>query len=313
MQAKVPQLITAMVLLAGFSYAAERSESHEWLVGDAPIIKVEAFKGSIRVERAEAGRVQMDLIARATGDKAEAWLDRIRVKATPFGAGMVVAVKQTGWGVEFGSPARVLRELELVLRVPERSNLDLKSEVGSIEVDDDILGNLRARVTTGNIYFGRVQGSVTAIIQSGDVVIGRTSGDLTARSSIGDIRVGTVLGRADLKADHGDIEVMNSFGGLTAEALRGNIKAGMGRRVVADTSLKAGVGDVVVDIDPDAPLTLDAGASWGEVQSEVEWDTAHAEASKTRLRGERHGGGPLLALKARGGDVRINDVPTYGM
>lgn len=313
MQKNVTPILMAALVLAGVSHAAERSETHEWLVGDAPIIKVEAFKGTIKVERSESGRVQMDLIARASGEKAEAWVDRINVKANPFGAGLVVSVKPKGWGVEFGSGVSPLRDVEMVLRVPARCNLDLKSEVGSIEVADDIQGNMRARVATGDIYFGRVNGSVTAVTQSGDLVISRASGDLEARSYYGNLRVGTVLGWADLKADHGNIEVVNSFGGLTAEALRGDIKAGMGRKVVADTMLKAGVGDVEVDIDPDSPLTIDAGSSWGRISSAVEWEVSSGKSSKTRLVGDRNGGGPVLALKADGGDVRINDVPTYGM
>ncbi len=313
MQTKAPTILAALMLVAGFSRAAERTESHEWLVGDAPIIKVEAFKGSIRVERAESGRVQFELNARASGDNAGQWVDRIAVKANPFGAGLVVSVKQAGWGVEFGSGTAPQRHVEMVLRVPPLCNLDLKSEVGSIEVADDIEGNMRARVSTGNIFFGRVKGSVTAVTRSGNVVIARTTGDLDARSHFGDLQIGTILGWAELRADHGNIDVMNSFGGLSAEAVRGDITAGMSRRVSANSSLKSAAGNIVVDVDPESPLTVQAAASWGRIQSEIDWEVAQGKSTKNRLHGERNGGGPLLALKASGGDVRINGVPTFGM
>lgn len=313
MQVKVPHILAAILVTTGASAAVERIENHEWLVGDAPIIKVETFHGSIRVEKAEAGRVGLELKGQASGDRAENWLNKIAVNADPFGAGLVVRVKQEGWSVEFGSGALPLRELDLVLRVPARCNLDLKSDQGSIEVADDIEGNMRARVATGDIYFGRVQGSVTAVTRSGDLVIARTTGDLTARSHRGDLRIGTIMGWADLRADHGNIDVVNSHGGLAAESVMGDIKAGMSRQISADAKLKASAGNVIVDLDPEAAVEVTAVSNWGEVHSAVDFRGGERTADAARLSGVLNGGGPLLTLKASGGDVRIKSVPTYGM
>lgn len=313
MQIKLLPILAAILVTVSAAAAIERVEQHEWLVGDAPIIKVETFHGSIRVESSASGRVELDFQARADGDQAEKWLDRITVQADPFGAGLVVRVKQTGWGIEFGSGELPQRQLNLVLRVPARSNLDLKSDSGNIEVADDIEGNMRARVSTGDIYFGRVIGSVTAFTQSGDLVIARTSGDLNARSQFGDLRIGTVMGWADLRADHGNIDVVNSHGGLTAESVKGDIKAGMSRRVTADSQLKASAGDVRVDVDPESALQVAAVSSWGKVYSGLNFEQSETNSAASRLSGNLNGGGPLLSLKAQGGNVTIKSVSTYGM
>lgn len=313
MQAKVPSILAVILVTTGVSAAVERIESHEWLVRDAPIVKVETFHGSIRVERSEAGRVELDLRAQATGERAEKWLNRIAVKADPFGAGLVVRVKQEGWSVEFGHGAMPMRDLDLVLKVPARCNLDLKSDQGSIEVADDIEGNMRARVSTGDIYFGRVLSSVTAVTRSGDLVIARTTGDLSARSYFGDVRVGTVMGQADLRADHGNIDVMHSFGGISAESVKGDITAGMSRRVSADARLKASAGNVIVDLDPESAVQIAAASNWGKVRSAQNFEPVDADNTASKLRGSLNGGGPLLTLKANGGDVLIKSVPTYGM
>jgi hypothetical protein len=313
MQAKVSQILVTFLLLAGISRAAELTESHEWLVGDAPIIKVNTFNGSIRVERADAGRVQLDLQAQASGENADRWLEKISVKANPFGAGLVVSVQQTGSGVEFGSGVAPQRQLDLVLRVPPQCSLDLTSEAGTIEVDDDLQGNMRVRVSTGTIALGRVLGSVTAITGSGDLVIARTTGDLIARSHHGNLQIGTVMGWAELRADHGSIDVVNSFGGMLAESVRGDIKAGMSRQVSANSHLHASAGDVIVGVDPESSLNVNATSSWGRVRSALEWEVVSGKSTKKRLQGERNGGGALLALKASGGNVKINSVPTYGM
>ncbi len=313
MQFQVPYILAALLVSTGVSAAVERIEAHAWLVGDAPIIKVETFHGSIRVEKSASGRVELDLRAHASGDRAEKWLNKIAVQASPFGAGLAVRVKQEGWSVEFGSGALPLRNLDLVLRVPARCNLDLKSDTGNIEVADDLEGNMRARVSTGNIYFGRVVGSVTAVTRSGDLIIAGTSGDLTARSYLGDLHVGTVMGWADLRADHGNIDVVNSYGGMSVESVRGDIKAGMSRQIAADSWLKAAVGDIVVDVDPESSVQIAANSSWGKVHSALDFQGMEANAKASRLQGERNGGGPLLSLKADGGDIKIKSVSTYGM
>ena len=313
MQASLSYTLAAILVSVGAAAAVERVETHAWLVGDAPIIKVETFHGSIRVESAESGRVELDLLTQASGDRAEQWLDRVTVQANPFGAGIVVRVKQAGWGVEFGAGGQALRDVDLVLRVPVRCNLDLKSDSGSIEVADDIEGNMRARVSRGDIYFGRVIGSVTAETRAGDLVVARTTGDLSARSHFGDLRVGTVMGRANLRADHGNIDVVNSSGGLKAESVMGDIKASMSRRVSADSQLKASAGDVWVDVDPESALHIAATTRWGRVHSTLLFDANVGETKASKLRASLNGGGPLLSLQASGGDVKIKSVNTYGM
>ena len=121
------------------------------------------------------------------------------------------------------------------------------------------------------------------------------------------------MGWADLRADHGNIDVMNSFGGLSAESVKGDIKASMSRRVSADSRLKASVGDVWVDVDPESALHIAATTSWGEVHSAFNFGATEGETTASRLKGSLNGGGPLLSLQASGGDVKIYSVNTYGM
>ena len=310
---KFLSFLAASFALTGAVSAAERVESYEWLVGDAPIIKVEAFKGTIRVEPAESGKVELSLEAQASGRNAERWLERLTVKASPFGAGLVTAVKRASWGVEFTTDHLPMRDITLVLRVPQPCTLDLKTGFGHIEVANEFRGNTRARVSTGDIFIGRVDGSVNAVTQSGNVIISRASGDVTARSHLGDLQVGNVKGQANLRADHGNIDVVNSVGGLKAKSVNGNITAGMSLEISGDTHLEAAVGDVFVAIDPDSFLDVRARTTWGKVNSALDLQGVDAKSGDSQLRGLLNGGGALMALLAKGGDVHIKSVPTYGM
>ena len=249
--------------------------------------------------------------AQATGKNAAQRLDRLTVKASPFGEGIVVAVKQTGLGIGLTSDRLPQRHVNLVLRVPQPCVLDLKSELGNIEVTNDFQGQTRVRVHTGDIFVGRIDGSVNAVTQSGNVVVSRATGDVTARSYFSDVHVGSVSGLAVLRADHGNIDVVNSSGSLKAEGVMGDVTAGMSRQIFGDAHLEASAGDVFVDIDPDSALEVQARTSWGKVASGVEFEVT-AKSSKSRLNGVLNGGGALLALRAKGGNVHIKSVPTYG-
>lgn len=308
---KLLPILSVSLVFVGVAHGVERTETHSWWVGDAPIVKIETFKGSIRVEPAKSGQLELTLEAQARGRNASLWLDRINVKATPFGAGIVVTADQTGLGVDFTIDRLPLRRVNLVLRVPQSCILDLKSEFGNIEVADNFRGKTRARVHTGDIFVGRIEGSVNAVTQSGNVIISRTTGDVTARSYFGDLHVGSILGQAILRADHGNIDVVHSTGSLKAEAVMGDITAGMSREILGDAHLEASVGDVFVDIDPDSALEVQARSSWGKVASGVEFEVK-GKSSKSRLNGVLNGGGALLALRAKVGNVHIKSVPTYG-
>ncbi len=306
-----PFLIAAFSLLAGALSAAERIQKLEWPVGDHPIIKVETFRGEIRVLPSQSGQVKFSLLAEAGGPNAESWLNQISVQVQPFGAGMSIAVKRSGLRLDLTLERQPRREITLVLEVPQICSLDIKSESGRINVADDIKGRLRARASRGDVFFGRVGGSADIEVRSGNISVGRVEGDLVARNGYGDIQVGTVKGMADLTAEHGSIEVINSFGGLVAKATKGNIEAGMSRYLAQDSSLHAVAGNVIVDVDPDSALTVDARTTWGKVRTAVEVAETTGKQNKFRLAGSLNGGGPLLALKASGGNVHIRSMPTY--
>ena len=153
---------------------------------------------------------------------------------------------------------------------------------------------------------------MNAETRSGNVIISRATGDVNARSYFGDLHVGSIAGQAVLRADHGNIDVVNSTGSLKAEAVKGDITAGMSRQIFGDAHLETAAGDVFVDIDPDSELEIQARTSWGKVRSGLALEE-YGKSSKSRLNGMLNGGGALLALRAKGGNVHIKSVPTLGL
>lgn len=302
-------LAIASALLCSIVHAAERNESFAWVVGDSPIVKLEAFRGKIVVERAEEGKVSLVLSARSEGDRAREWLEQIAVEGHTFGAGVVLAVKHDSLGVELGSGAAPAREVTLTLRIPAACSLDLSTSLGSIEVANDLKGRMRARTKDGDVFFGRIDGSINIEAVRGNITVARATGDLKARSGTGDLVIGTILGRAELRASNGSIEVMSAEGALEAESVRGDVAASLGRNLGENVSLKASAGNVFVAVDPSSALRVEAKASWGKVDSALALDsTTRGGNGKNRLEGVVNGGGPLVALNASGGNVKIQAV-----
>jgi hypothetical protein len=63
-------------------------------------------------------------------------------------------------------------------------------------------------------------------------------------------------------------------------------------------------GSITLHLTSDARVDIDASASGGRVHSDLPVQV-EGEISRSRLRGEINGGGPLLRLHSSGGGVRI--------
>lgn len=312
MKKKANLMWVVAVCLAVVSQAAERVETQTWAVGDRPILTLDTFSGSITVEAGEPGQISLELVATANDANAEKWLKSVAVKGQPFGAGLAVKVARTVPGMELAVKELPQREVRLTLRVPATCNLNLSTRSGSVEIGNDFQGNMHCKTQVGDVFVGRIDGAVSAETVRGSITVARTTGDLKAKTGIGDVTVGTILGRAELQATNGSIAVMSAQGDLNAEAVRGDVAAGFGREIPQRVSLRAGVGSVNVALDPQAAVHVDAKASWGRVHSKIALDnTLRGGNGKRLLEGALNGGGPKLALRASGGDINIDSVPSY--
>ena len=305
MKSLVALSIAALASAVVASADVERIENFAWQVGDSPIVKLRTFKGSVVVEKGQANQVELEFKAR-TGEEADAdWLDQIKISSYPFGAGLAIDVVRTSRGIEIGAKGSPWRDIQLVLKVPATVNLDLKSQFGSLDIVGDMTGHMRARTEAGNVYFGRVDGSVKAVSASGDVSLARATGEIELRSLRGQVTVGTVLERAKLRSVNGGIEVMSVQGEIEAVAVKGDIVAGIGHNVNGEVNFLAEIGDVKVRLDPTSAMSLEARTSWGRVSSELPLKINRGGDGKRRLEGDLNGGGPRIALRSQGGNVMI--------
>jgi DUF4097 and DUF4098 domain-containing protein YvlB len=290
------------------SMAAERLESFSWVVGAIPIVKLNTCRGEIRVEPSDSGRVELLMNATTKGSESSSWLKNIQIKVTPIGAGLVISVINTSAGVEFGLGEIPELSLQLTLRAPQVSSLDIQAHQGSIEVGNDFEGRMRVRLDGGNVFIGRTKGSVLAYTGSGTISVARTTGNLTATTRKGNIFVGTVFGWAELRADSGDIEISNTLGGIDAVAQAGSVKVGVESSLERDSRVEANAGNIELSLNPASGMELQAQARRGRVHSEIPFELSEKRVEGGRIHGRLNGGGVLLALSTRGGNVKIKSA-----
>ena len=232
-------------------------------------------------------------------------------------------------------------DVQLDIRVPRHYNLDLQTACDDISVVNvtgdvnvetfnaglrlqEITGRIDAVTSVGNIDLKGFNGDVVLQTKSGNITLAAGFGDVKAKTSGGNVQAvhvrGAVNGQtsggnvtlreckggADLKTAGGSIEVEND-GPVLAKTSGGSIrcqlqKASTRQNLLLD--LETMGGSVNVSLVPDIAAAVEATVLGGSVTTEF---PVTVEASGTvkpdRLQGTINGGGPLLKLRAVGGNI----------
>jgi hypothetical protein len=225
--------------------------------------------------------------------------------------------KGKSWLGSWNFKGKLLFELE----VPERTEIDLDTAGGSLDVDS-IDGDVRLDTSGGRIRVSSVRGEVLADTSGGGITVREVEGDVTADTSGGGITIEDVDGEVNADTSGGGITVRDVTGDLVADTSGGSIEvSGAGGRVSADTSggpievefapgnsrggtLSTSGGGIRVILDASVNLDVDASTSGGTVRSDLPI-TVRGSIDKHSLKGTLGGGGETLRLRASGGGIRI--------
>lgn len=193
--------------------------------------------------------------------------------------------------------------LHFDVRVPRQTRVDLKSSGGGIRLSG-VAGDAKVRSSGGGLHIADVNGDIDASSSGGGVEVKQVRGDVTAESSGGGIDIANVSGNVDASSSGGGVHVDGVGGRVTAESSGGPVSAVLAAGNTAGGSLSSSGGGVRVAIAPDARLSIDASSSGGSVSCELPVQRQGKE-SRTSLRGDLNGGGPVLRLHSSGGGIRI--------
>ena len=232
-------------------------------------------------------------------------------------------------------------DVQFDIRVPRHYNLDLQTACDDISVVNvtgdvnvetfsaglrlqEITGRIDAVTSVGNIDLKGFNGDVVLQTKGGNITLAAGFGDVKAKTSGGNVQAVHVTGAVNGQTSGGNVTLRGCKGGADLKTAGGSIEVENDGPVLAKTSggsircqlqeastrqnllldLETMGGSINVSLVPDIAATVKATVLGGSVTTEF---PVTVEASGTvkpdQLQGTINDGGPLLKLRAVGGNI----------
>ncbi len=170
----------------------------------------------------------------------------------------------------------------------------------------EALGPVRAYTGAGSIRIGHAGSTVTATTQGGPIEVGRAAGVVIARNNGGPIRVSSAPG-VRCETASGAIRLAGVSGSVMATTTLGNIIASLfDARLLANSFLQTGGGDITVLIPSNISVTLKASSTAGVGAIVSDYPVRLSTRGAVLIaEGSINGGGPILQIAGKGGTISI--------
>jgi DUF4097 and DUF4098 domain-containing protein YvlB len=271
-------LAALAVFALSVSPAGADEWTHQYPVKARPDVHVKTDDGSVRIETGSAAQVDA----------------RVETEGWKIGPGEVTIVEsQTGDRVDlevripkghFGSGHR---SVEVVVRVPKESNLDVTTGDGSI----------KSGAVSGTLSLSSGDGSITADGLEGEIRLHTGDGSITASSVAGRLRADTGDGSVTVRGRFDVLDLKTGDGSINATAETGS-------KVEAAWSFHSGDGSITLRIPEGLGAELDAQAGDGSVSLDKP-AMVKGTIREHVVRGTLGPGGPPLRIYTGDGSIRL--------
>ena len=178
-------------------------------------------------------------------------------------------------------------------------------------------GSVHAQTAAGDILLRGIGGSAIVQTAGGQIQLGECGGSVRAQTAAGSIHVDGARGRVDAETAGGSLDLLRLMSGVRAGTAVGHIlvQIGASRETFSSSSLDSSVGDLMVYLPSDLPLTvraiIDNGAGH-KIATDFpltqrgepgDWEVGPVQAS-----GALVGGGAPLNLHAALGNIEIRKL-----
>lgn len=291
----------------------ERTLEKTFAATATPTLRMEAFHGDIAISTHDQAEIKV-LVRQAINVKTEAEADK-RLADVDFifeqkGDEVVLRAlykRAVRWVWEDWPPVK----LSFKVLVPRVCNLDVLARDGGITVGN-LHGDVKLKAFSGAVFTGEIEGSLAITNVRGDISVTACTEKLTLEAKAGNVSVGRTGAIAIIKGAGGDVEIQSVRGRLDVEANGSDLKVGFAHPISGTAKLYSAGGDIAASLDPRSACTVSARAStFGEVKlRELSLGITSGQAGGARVEGTLNGGGPAIDIRASGGNIRLNGVPT---
>ena len=290
--------IICMLFLAVLPSASTDEWSKSFKLERTAKLRVDTSDANIRVTACDCSTVE----ARVT---TQGW--------TIGGDGINITDRQTGDQIEIEVrfPRQTFqinwrnRRVDMEIRVPRESDLDLHTGDGNVDVEG-VKGAILLRSGDGNIKLSDLQGTMKADTGDGNMDMRAVRGDLSLHTGDGNIDVTGFDGSLRAETGDGSVRVNGRFDILDLKTGDGGIdaKAAEGSKLDANWRLHTGDGRLTLRI----PGTIAADVRLETNDGSIDFDmpvTVSSRQGRREVHGQINGGGKLLSLKTGDGAIRL--------
>lgn len=243
-------------------------------------VDVSSIRGPVEIVNADTATAEVRIV-RSARNRADLEYHKIEVEQT--GNGLVVR------GVQEPEDRRgrnIQVDHHVVLKLPRRIDLSVKSVSGSIKVGD-VDGQTNVSSISGSANIGNVGGKLQVNSISGSLEIGNVDADTRVNSISGNVGLGQVNGSLDVTSVSGGLDVTLvslSPQGIHIRSVSGSIKLGFKSEVNAD---------------------FDAKSISGQVYFDVPNVTRDSEENSPNVRARIGAGGTPISISSVSGNIRL--------
>ena len=297
------------VLLAGLAVAdaADNNIERSFQVVPGGRLTVDSDRGLIEVRTADRDQVDVKIerqVKRGKKWSVEEVLADLPITFDHSDDGVTIRAKYGEKSSWRRNRERNRLQVKFLISVPQRYNVDLKTQGGGISVED-LEGEVRIQTLGGNLRIGRIKGSVWGQTAGGGIKVEGTEGDANLKTSGGGITIGRVTGKVEAKTAGGSITVEEVMGNINAKTLGGSVKAYISGQPEGDCSLETAGGNVTAYLLEDIAVDVEARTTGGRVSTDIPI-VVQGKVSSNKLQGAINGGGPVLKLRTLGGNIRLH-------
>jgi DUF4097 and DUF4098 domain-containing protein YvlB len=288
---------------------ADRNINKTFNVQPGGRLALETDHGSIKVNSSGGDAVTVDITfrrKRGSQNRFHDILEDFDVEMRQNGQDVSVRVEHERNPSKFWKSVGKYLEIEFIITVPKKYDLDLSTAGGSVSIGD-LEGEVLCSTSGGKLAFSRIKGAIVGRTSGGSITLDACDGDVDVKTSGGKVRIGKVSGDIVAHTSGGRIEVDEVMGSIRAKTSGGSVKARISRQPEDDCTLVTSGGNITVYLEPDIQVNLDAGVSGGRVKTDIPVVTVmKGDIDSHSLRGAINGGGPELYLHTSGGNIYIN-------
>jgi len=272
----------AGIALVGLAAGPARGDewSHRYPLKGGADLHVKTDDGSVRIETSDAP----EIAARVTTEGWRIAPDEVTITESQSGDRVDIEVRLPK---HHGFTGIGHRSVRVVLQVPKRADLDVRTGDGSVDVQP-VSGRLSISTGDGSITVDGLQGEIQLHTGDGSIRATGLGGQLKADTGDGHMNVRGRFELLDLSTGDGGIEAVVEAGSKVASAW----------------SLRSGDGGITVQLPEDLGAELDAHTGDGQIVLDKPV-TVSGTIGRSSVKGTLGAGGPPLRIHTGDGSIRL--------